>query len=354
MDYTFYTASAEKISPRLYQNRILPYFKSEQFGEGRSFWFDCFGINVVRRYFVDERARAESFEKSSLADKSKYLVVGRRLNARKRLDIFFYTLPFIISFLMLFIVVFGSDEFFGMPTWLGLIIFMFWNAIVCNFSSFYYYRLSSKNEDLVYLDRLNNTINFTEQTNNEPPFKDEFANAAFPVGEFSLNVRFLTKTQGVGKIASQVLIHENIVQYNDVPWVHIHALSEYHSTVDDVIKQWARYQRYLDLSLPLPDSPNLELYRKNDQSTREFDIKNKRPERFWCDFSYEQQRDIERELINNPFYDEQYELSKKMLDIYDLVCPWLQFSAKQRNKKMNVTASIGDILVSIRQLLIGI
>ncbi|WP_033017595.1 hypothetical protein [Pseudoalteromonas sp. BSi20652] len=89
MDYTFYTAFAEKISPRLYQNRILPYFKSEQFDKDKSFWFDCFGINVVRRYFVNERARAESFEKSSLADKSKYLVVGRRLNARKRLDIFF-------------------------------------------------------------------------------------------------------------------------------------------------------------------------------------------------------------------------------------------------------------------------
>ncbi|MGA4608127.1 hypothetical protein [Pseudoalteromonas maricaloris] len=354
MNYVYYTKFSKRISPDLYRNKVLPYFKSQNFNEEKSFWFECFGLNLVKRYLVDESDKSDSFEESELADKSKYLVIERRMNARKRLDIFFYILPFVISFFILCTVVFNSEELFGMPIWLGLIIFMLWNIVVCNFIYFYRYKLSLKNEDLVYLDRANNTINFTEATQSEPPLKDEFGNAAFPVNEFSVNARFLTKTQGTGKIASLVLIHENIEQYNRVPWVHIHALSEYHGTVEHVTKQWARYQRYLDLSLPLPDSPDMELHRNNEPLTKEFDVQNKRPERFWCDFSYEQQTDIETEIGNDAFYNEQYQLSKKLFDTYDLVSPWIQFKASKSKEKVSFSPLVGNMLVSTRQLLIGI
>src|SRR5690606_18477147 len=53
--------------------------------------------------------------------------------------------------------------------------------------------------------------------------------------------------------------------------------------VEPCMAMWDFWQRYMDISQPLPDIPVLEQYRHLDPTTAEYDRRNARPPRFWRD-----------------------------------------------------------------------
>jgi hypothetical protein len=61
---------------------------------------------------------------------------------------------------------------------------------------------------------------------------------------------------------------------------------------------WTFIQWFMDVSLPLPDIAELELYRHLDPFTAEYDKKTGRPERYWRDMSFDKAR---------KFYDNEFD-----------------------------------------------
>jgi hypothetical protein len=52
--------------------------------------------------------------------------------------------------------------------------------------------------------------------------------------------------------------------------------------------EWEYYQQYMDISLPLPDTPDFEPYRHLDPTTAAYDNDHNRPPNFWRDMPLEQ------------------------------------------------------------------
>lgn len=51
---------------------------------------------------------------------------------------------------------------------------------------------------------------------------------------------------------------------------------------------WEYFQQYMDISLPLPDTPAVETYRHLDPTTAAYDKEHNRPPRYWRDFDLKQ------------------------------------------------------------------
>jgi hypothetical protein len=47
---------------------------------------------------------------------------------------------------------------------------------------------------------------------------------------------------------------------------------------------WEFFQQYMDINLPLPNTPGLEPYRHLDPTTAEYDRQHNRPPHYWRDF----------------------------------------------------------------------
>jgi hypothetical protein len=52
--------------------------------------------------------------------------------------------------------------------------------------------------------------------------------------------------------------------------------------------EWEYYQQFMDINLPLPDTPDFEPYRHLDPTTAAYDKEHNRPPNFWRDMSLEQ------------------------------------------------------------------
>ncbi|MFN2354925.1 MAG: hypothetical protein ABR512_10430 [Desulfopila sp.] len=67
-------------------------------------------------------------------------------------------------------------------------------------------------------------------------------------------------------------------------------------------EEWEYYQQYMDISMPLPDTPDLESYRHLDPATAAYDKKHNRPPHYWHDIPIEQvknQRDEGSAAVRN-------------------------------------------------------
>jgi hypothetical protein len=62
-----------------------------------------------------------------------------------------------------------------------------------------------------------------------------------------------------------------------------------------VSADWEFFQQYMDINLPLPDTPGLEPYRHLDPTTAEYDRKHNRPPHYWLNLDLSQVNFIMRE-----------------------------------------------------------
>jgi hypothetical protein len=71
-------------------------------------------------------------------------------------------------------------------------------------------------------------------------------------------------------------------------------------------REWEYYQQFMDISMPLPESPYLEPYRHLDPTTAAYDKKHNRPPRYWRDMSMDkimEERDKGFEITKNFRWD---------------------------------------------------
>lgn len=69
---------------------------------------------------------------------------------------------------------------------------------------------------------------------------------------------------------------------------HGEILIEQRSRRHTLHADWEFFQQYMDISMPLPDLPELEPYRHLDPTTAEYDKRHSRPPHYWRDFDLEQ------------------------------------------------------------------
>jgi hypothetical protein len=55
-----------------------------------------------------------------------------------------------------------------------------------------------------------------------------------------------------------------------------------------VLLEWEMTQHYMDVRLPLPDTPEMEPFRAEDPVTAEWDAKRQRPPYWWRNLSFHQ------------------------------------------------------------------
>ena len=147
----------------------------------------------------------------------------------------------------------------------------------------------------VYFDRLNQTVSFTWSVDNAQ--KNEHGHATFRFSEIEAFYAKANHSQGHGVTHAMYVAHKD---YSN----HAGAFSEIRVKDNPQNPNYCRYTwervvRFMDLSKPLVDSPEIEPFRHLDPLTRDFDKQNNRPEKFWRLMSYKQMQQIEEKLDND-------------------------------------------------------
>jgi hypothetical protein len=147
----------------------------------------------------------------------------------------------------------------------------------------------------VYFDRINQTVSFTWSVDNAQ--KNEHGHATFPFSEMEAFYAKANHSQGHGVTHAMYVAHKD---YGN----HAGAFSEIRVKDNPQNPNYCRYTwervvRFMDLSKPLVDSPEIEPFRHLDPVTRDFDKQNNRPEKYWRLMSYKQMQQIEEKLDND-------------------------------------------------------
>ena len=147
----------------------------------------------------------------------------------------------------------------------------------------------------VYFDRINQTVSFTWSVDNAQ--KNEHGHATFPFSEIEAFYAKANHSQGHGVTHAMYVVHKD---YGN----HAGAFSEIRVKDNPQNPNYCRYTwervvRFMDLSKPLVDSPEIEPFRNLDPVTRDFDKQNNRPEKYWRLMSYKQMQQIEEKLDND-------------------------------------------------------
>lgn len=164
------------------------------------------------------------------------------------------------------------------------------NLFFLNFSPILARFILPKRE--VYFDRQNQTVSFSWSVNNAE--KNEHGHSTFPFEDIEAFYSKANHSQGHG------VTHAMYIAYKDYE-NHRGAFSEIR--VKDNPQNpnyckytWERIVRFMDVTKPLVDSPEIEPFRHLDPVTHDFDKQNNRPEKYWRLMNYKQMKQIEEEL----------------------------------------------------------
>ena len=177
--------------------------------------------------------------------------------------------------------------------WAFLLFTICWNFFFLNFSPILARHILPKSE--IYFDRQNQTVNFTWSVDNAE--KNEHGHSTFPFEDIEAFYSKANHSQGHGVTHAMYIAHKDYENHHG-------AFSEIR--VKDNPQNpnyckytWERVVRFMDLSKPLVDSPEIEPFRHLDPVTHEFDKQNNRPEKYWRLMSYKQMQQIEEQLDND-------------------------------------------------------
>ncbi|WP_277054790.1 hypothetical protein [Pseudoalteromonas marina] len=176
-----------------------------------------------------------------------------------------------------------------LPVWF-IVFVICWNLFFLNFGPILARYILPKRE--VYFDRQNQTVSFSWSVNNAE--KNEHGDSTFPFEDIEAFYSKANHSQGHG------VTHAMYVAHNDYE-NHRGAFSEIR--VKDNPQNpnyckytWERVVRFMDVTKPLVDSPEIEPFRHLDPVTHDFDKQNNRPEKYWRLMNYKQMKQIEAEL----------------------------------------------------------
>ena len=135
------------------------------------------------------------------------------------------------------------------------------------------------------------TVSFTWSVDNAQ--KNELGHATFPFSDIEAFYAKANHSQGHGVTHAMYVAHKD---YSN----HAGAFSEIRVKDNPQNPNYCRYTwervvRFMDLSKPLVDSPEIEPFRHLDPVTRDFDKQNNRPEKYWRLMSYKQMQQIEEQ-----------------------------------------------------------
>ncbi|UDM63597.1 hypothetical protein KIJ96_21845 (plasmid) [Pseudoalteromonas piscicida] len=207
---------------------------------------------------------------------------------------YIFALPCFVSALMWFALfgklisyLFMGDDFY----WPVLIILPIYSIFFVNLLG---YLKSFKPKKGVYLNRVEQTVSFAWKIDGEKDIPSG-ANLSFNWEDIVCKQK-----QNVGSAGSMVsvieLSHHNLESFPNAKMTLPLGLDNTSMPINNYL-MWEYIVRYMDISKPLPDSPEFELFRELDPLTAKLDEKNKRPNRFWTQFSLEQQREIEEQIF---------------------------------------------------------
>ena len=176
-----------------------------------------------------------------------------------------------------------------LPVWF-IVFVICWNLFFLNFGPILARYILPKRK--VYFDRQNQTVSFSWSVNNAE--KNEHGHSTFPFEDIEAFYSKANHSQGHGVTHAMYIAHKDYKNYRG-------AFSEIR--VKDNPQNpnyckytWERVVRFMDVSKPLVDSPEIEPFRHLDPVTRDFDKQNNRPEKYWRLMSYKQMEQIEEEL----------------------------------------------------------
>ncbi|GAA60628.1 hypothetical protein P20652_2494 [Pseudoalteromonas sp. BSi20652] len=176
-----------------------------------------------------------------------------------------------------------------LPVWF-IVFVICWNLFFLNFGPILARYILPKRE--VYFDRQNQTVSFSWSVNNAE--KNEHGHSTFPFTDIEAFYSKANHSQGHGVTHAMYIAHKD---YEN----HRGAFSEIR--VKDNPQNpnyckytWERVVRFMDVTKPLVDSPEIEPFRNLDPITHDFDKQNNRPEKYWRSMSYKQIKQIEEAL----------------------------------------------------------
>jgi hypothetical protein len=176
-----------------------------------------------------------------------------------------------------------------LPVWF-IVFVICWNLFFLNFGPILARYILPKRE--VYFARQHQPVSFSWSVNNAE--KNEHGHSTFPFEDIEAFYSKANHSQGHGVTHAMYIAHKD---YEN----HRGAFSEIR--VKDNPQNpnyckytWERVVRFMDVTKPLVDSPEIEPFRHLDPVTRDFDKQNNRPEKYWRLMSYKQMEQIEEEL----------------------------------------------------------
>ncbi|KAF7770204.1 hypothetical protein PCIT_a4531 [Pseudoalteromonas citrea] len=218
-----------------------------------------------------------------------------------------------------------EGETFPWWIWYTTII---WNISVLNLLPIFK-RIAPPN--LAYFDRKTRKVGYTFDIPGCTE-RDEFGNCCFPWREIECNVAKITTSQHGAQAYAPFISHEHsFFQYKNTEMTIV--VTENAQDPIYCLLFWEELVRFMDNKKPLPDVPRYEAVRHLDPVTAEYDVAqakagNPRPEVYWRDMSFEQQEEIYKELLEECFELDWFNLEPRD----EITAPWQRWTPKPELK----------------------
>ncbi len=283
-----------KMNARVMENsqNFKNFFSKKRFNK----FTDLMGFQIVKILVLKDEKRR--FKDSNCIDnEGRYLGFQKANDAMLALTLGPILMGAVLTFMsIIFFGVWFYSQFTSTPEdfpfWFVLPAIGF-NLFFLNFGPILARYILPRRE--VYFDRINQTVSFTWSVDNAQ--KNEHGHATFPFSDIEAFYAKANHSQGHGVTHAMYVAHKD---YRN----HRGAFSEIRVKDNPQNPNYCRYTwervvRFMDLSKPLVDSPEIEPFRHLDPATRDFDKQNNRPEKYWRLMSYKQMQQIEEQLDND-------------------------------------------------------
>ena len=220
---------------------------------------------------------------------------------------------------------YGEGEIYP---WWTLWLVLIWNVTFLNLLPVFK-RIVPAN--LAYFDRKTRKVGYTFDIPGCTE-RDEFGNCCFPWREIECNVAKITTSQHGAQAYAPFISHEHsFFQYKNTEMTIV--VTENAQDPIYCLLFWEELVRFMDNKKPLPDVPRYEAVRHLDPVTAEYDAAqakagNPRPEVYWRDMSFDQQQEIYKELLEECFELDWFNLEPRD----EITAPWQRWTPKPELK----------------------
>ncbi|WP_199611904.1 hypothetical protein [Flocculibacter collagenilyticus] len=313
------------------------FFKREQINAGSN------GINISNFILAKSSFKNRYMEWAALKNTARFLVIDHedvkdiaRLKVFATIgDLLFLLLHFVggigtIMWVSLLLMSLGDSEQL-LQSFIIFLVTISWNFCWINVHTWYQVL---KKPNCMYFDRKNQTVSMHGLTKYIDKYErysdvtcDEFGNVCFKwedvVCTYSKVTFHRRRANSVTETYIPTIRHKS---FGEFPEFSLRYYSEFYSSTGTFCALfWERIIRFMDISKPLPESPEFEVYRHTCPVTAEHDILNNRPLNYWHRISRKSQAAMEK-IIANELYI--FDFSKKNVQT-EIDKPWIDIPVEK-------------------------